>query len=107
MFHGPALPRVSKSAIRRTHPSWLRRGRSGLPLSTIHGPWHGLVRGQRDDTLQPHGAVVKFVIDSEPDTDIELIAHMALTSLCEDHLTATTALPIALLLIRNQENLIW
>jgi hypothetical protein len=59
VFHGPALPGVLESAIQRTHPSWLRRGRSGLTLPTVHGLWHGLVRGQRDDTLQPHRAVVR------------------------------------------------
>jgi hypothetical protein len=37
------------------------------------------------------------VIDSEPDTGIEIMAHIALTSLCEDRLTATAALPITLL----------
>jgi hypothetical protein len=47
------------------------------------------------------------VIDSEPDTDIELMAHMALTSLCEDRLAATATLPIALLPIQNQENPVW
>jgi hypothetical protein len=51
MFHGLALPGVPESAIRRTHPSWLRWGRSGLPLPTVHGPRHGPVQGQRDDTL--------------------------------------------------------
>jgi hypothetical protein len=35
------------------------------------------------------------------------MAHIALTSLCEDHLAATAALPITLLLIQNQENPIW
>jgi hypothetical protein len=48
-----------------------------------------------------------FVIDSEPNNSIELMAHMALTSLCEDRLTATAALPIALLLIQNQLNPMW
>jgi hypothetical protein len=47
------------------------------------------------------------VICSEPDTGIEMMVHIALTSLCEDRLTATTALPIALLLIQNQENPVW
>jgi hypothetical protein len=42
-----------------------------------------------------------FVIGSEPDTGIEMMAHIALTSLCEDHLAATAALPIALLSIQN------
>jgi hypothetical protein len=44
-----------------------------------------------------------FVIDSEPNTGIELMAYITLTSLCEDRLAATTALPITLLPIRNQE----
>jgi hypothetical protein len=44
------------------------------------------------------------VIGSELDTGVEMMAHIALTSLCEDRLTATAALPIALLLIRDQEN---
>jgi hypothetical protein len=47
------------------------------------------------------------IISSEPDSSVELMAHIALTSLCEDHLVATAALPIALLLIRNQENPVW
>jgi hypothetical protein len=47
------------------------------------------------------------VIDSEPDTGMEMMAHIALTSLCEDHLTTTAALPIALLPIRDQENTVW
>jgi hypothetical protein len=38
---------------------------------------------------------------------VELMAHMALTSLCEDLLAATAALPIAFLPIQNQENPIW
>jgi hypothetical protein len=47
------------------------------------------------------------VIGSEPNTGVELMAHIALTSLCEDRLTATAALPIALLLIQNQKNPVW
>jgi hypothetical protein len=47
------------------------------------------------------------VIGSEPDTGVELMAHIALTSLCKDHFTAIAALPIALLLIQDQENPVW
>jgi hypothetical protein len=36
-----------------------------------------------------------------------MMAHIALTSLCEDCLAATAALPIVLLPIWNQENPIW
>jgi hypothetical protein len=35
------------------------------------------------------------------------MTHIALTSLCEDHLVATAALPIALLPIQDQGNLVW
>jgi hypothetical protein len=44
------------------------------------------------------------IISSEPDTGIERMAYITLTSPCEDHLTATAALPITLLPFRNQEN---
>jgi hypothetical protein len=47
------------------------------------------------------------IIGNELNTGVELMAHITLTSLCEDHLTATAALPIALLLIQDQENPIW
>jgi hypothetical protein len=47
------------------------------------------------------------VVGSEPNTGVELIAHIALTSLCEDRLTATAALPIVLLPMWNQENNVW
>jgi hypothetical protein len=47
------------------------------------------------------------VIGSEPDTGVELMAHIALTSLCEDHLAATATLPIELLPIQDQENPVW
>jgi hypothetical protein len=41
------------------------------------------------------------LISSEPNTGVELMAHVALTSLCEDHLAGTAALPIALLPIQD------
>jgi hypothetical protein len=43
------------------------------------------------------------LVGSEPDTTIEMMAHIVLTSLCEGHLAATTVMPITLFLIRNQE----
>jgi hypothetical protein len=42
-----------------------------------------------------------FIIGSEPDPGVELMSRIALTSMCEDHLAATVALPIALLPIQN------
>jgi hypothetical protein len=59
-----------------------------IPLDSVH-PWSGSVVG------------------SEPDTGVEMMAHITLTSLCEDRFAATAALPIALLPIRDQENLVW
>jgi hypothetical protein len=47
------------------------------------------------------------IIGSELDTDVELMVHIALTSLCEDRLVATVALPITLLLIQDQESPVW
>jgi hypothetical protein len=47
------------------------------------------------------------VIGSKPDTGVEMMVHIALTSLCEDRLPVTATLPIVLLLIQNQENPIW
>jgi hypothetical protein len=46
-------------------------------------------------------------IGSKPNTDVNMMAHIALTSLCENCLAAITALPIVLLLIQNQENPVW
>jgi hypothetical protein len=47
------------------------------------------------------------IIGGEPDTGIEMMVHITLTSLCEGRFTATTTLPITLLPIRNQENPVW
>jgi hypothetical protein len=74
-------------------------------LSTTHGmDQHEVSVMIPFDPMEPWSG---SVISSEPDTGVELMAHMALTSLCEDHLAATTTLPIALLLIQNQENPVW
>jgi hypothetical protein len=43
-----------------------------------------------------------FVVGSEPDTSVEMMVHITLTSLYEDRLAATTALLITLLPIQNQ-----
>jgi hypothetical protein len=47
------------------------------------------------------------IISSEPDTGIEMMTHIALTSLCEDRLATTAALPIMLLPIQNRKNSVW
>jgi hypothetical protein len=50
------------------------------------------------DLMEPSSG---SVIGSELDTGIEMMVHITLTSLCEDHLAATTTVPIALLLIQS------
>jgi hypothetical protein len=70
---------------------------------------HGLDRCEVSMTI-PFDPIAPWsgsVIGSEPDTGIEMMMHIALTSLCGDRLAATAALLIALLLIQNQENAIW
>jgi hypothetical protein len=64
---------------------------------------HGLDRCEVSITIpiDPAEPWSGSVIDSEPNTDVKMRAHIALTSLCEDCLTATTALPIVLLPILN------
>jgi hypothetical protein len=47
------------------------------------------------------------VIASELNTAVEMMAHAAPTYLSERRLTATAALPTALLQIWDQENLVW
>jgi hypothetical protein len=57
--------------------------------------------------LNPLEPWTRTVVSSKPDTTIEQMAHVALTSQCESRLATTTTMPIALFLIRNQENPMW
>jgi hypothetical protein len=70
---------------------------------------HGLDQCEVSMTLpfDPTEPWLGFIIGSEPDTGVEMMTHIALTSVCEDRLAATAALPITLLPILNQENPIW
>jgi hypothetical protein len=102
--HCPGFPRVLYDAL-------IRLGYNGdapvyrCRLSTAHGMDQCEVSVMIPfDPTEPWSG---SVIGSEPDIGVELMAHIALTSLCEDHLAATTALPIALLPIQDQENPIW
>jgi hypothetical protein len=102
--HCPGSPRVLYNAL-------VHLGYDGdalvycCRLSTAHGMDQCEVRVTIPfDPTEPWSG---SIISSELDTGIELMAHMALTSLCVDHLTATAALPITLLLIQNHENSVW
>jgi hypothetical protein len=102
--HCPGLPRVLYDAL-------IRLGYDGdapvyrCRLSRVHNldMCEVSVMIPIDPTKPWSGSI----IDSEPDISIEMMAHIALTSPCEDRLTTTTALAIALLLIRDQENPVW
>jgi hypothetical protein len=96
-----------QSAIRRTHLSWLQWGRSSLPLPTVHGPRMDQCKVSVMIPFDPTEWWLASVIGSEPDTGVELMAHIALTSLCEECLVAMVALPIMILSIWNQENPVW
>jgi hypothetical protein len=102
--HCPGLPRVLYDTL-------IHLGYDGdapvyrCRLSTAHGMDQCEVSVMIPfDPTEPWSG---SIIGNEPDTGVELMAHITLTSLCEDHLVATAALPIALLLIQDQENLVW
>jgi hypothetical protein len=70
----PELPGVPENAIRRTYQSWLHWGRSGIPLQTVQV--YDLDRCEISmmipfDPVQPWSG---YVISSEPDTDVEMMA---------------------------------
>jgi hypothetical protein len=57
--------------------------------------------------LNPVEPWMGTIISIEPDTTIEHTALIALTSLYESRLVSTVVMPIALFLIRYQENPVW
>jgi hypothetical protein len=57
--------------------------------------------------LNPTEPWMTTVIGVELDETVEQMGQVALTSLCETHLVDTTAMPIALFSIRNQEDPVW
>jgi hypothetical protein len=102
--HCPGFPRVLYDAL-------IRLGYYGDAL--VYRCWlstaHGIDQCEVSVTIpfDPMELWSGSVIGSEPDTGVELMVHIALTSLCEDHLAATAAQSIALLPIQDQENPIW
>jgi hypothetical protein len=102
--HCPGFPRVLYDAL-------IRLGYDGdaliyhCRLSTTHGMDQCEVSVMIP--FDPTEPWLGSVISSEPDTGVELMVHIALTTLCENHLAATAALPIMLLSIQDQENPIW
>jgi hypothetical protein len=96
--HCPGFPRVLYDALLR-----LSFDRDTLIYRCQLSKAHDLGRCEFSVTIpfDPTEPWSGSIISSEPDTSIEMMAHIALTSLCEDRLTATAALPITLLPIWN------
>jgi hypothetical protein len=97
-LHCPRFPRVLYDVL-------IRLGYDGdalvyrCRLSTVHDLDRCEVKVMIPlDSVHPWSL---SVISSEADTSVEMMAHIALTSLCEDRLAAIEALPIALLPIQN------
>jgi hypothetical protein len=96
--HCPRFPRVLYDAL-------IHLGYDGdtliyrCRLSTAHGMDQCKV--SVTIPFDPTKPWLGSVIGSESDTGIQLMAHIALTSLCEDRLAATTTLPIVILPIQN------
>jgi hypothetical protein len=57
--------------------------------------------------LNPMELWMSTIIRVELDETVEQTAQIALTSLCETHLTDTAVMPIVLFPIRNQEDPVW
>jgi hypothetical protein len=92
--HGPGLLRVLYDArIRLGYDGDALVYRCRLSMA------HGIDQCEVSMTIpfDPMDPWSMSIIGSEPDIGVELMAHMVLTSLCEDRLTATAALPITLL----------
>jgi hypothetical protein len=102
--HCPGFPRVQYDTL-------IHLGYDGDALIYRYrlSKAHGLDRCEVSVTIpfDPTKPWSGSVISREPNSGVEMMAHIALTSLCEDRLTATATLPIVLLPIRNQENPIW
>jgi hypothetical protein len=106
------VPRVSTGrGFQERYKTLIRLGYNGnAPVYHCRQSMaHGLDRCEVSMTIvfDPTEPWSGFITSSQPDTGVEMMAHIALISLCEDHLAATAALSITLLLIQNQENLIW
>jgi hypothetical protein len=88
-----------------------RLGYNGdVPLySCLSFQAHGLNRCEVkvDISLNPMAPWIGSIVGSEADDAVEKMAHVALTSLCESHIAATAAMPIALFPIHNQEDPEW
>jgi hypothetical protein len=97
--HCSGFPRVLYNAL-------LRLGYNGdIPIYRYRlSNAHGLDVCEVSVTIpfNPMAPWMGTVISSKPDTTIEQMAHVALTSLCERRLAATAVMPIMLFLIRNQ-----
>jgi hypothetical protein len=102
--HRPSFPRVLYDALRQLcydGDAHVYRGR----MSMAHG--QDKCEVNMVIPLNPMEPWMATAIGVKLDETVEQTAQVALTSLCETHLTDTAAMPIALFPICNQENPVW
>jgi hypothetical protein len=102
--HRPGFPRVLYVALRQLGydgDALIYRGR----MSMAHG--QDKCEVSVVIPLNPMEPWMETIIGVELDETVEQTAQVALTSLCETRLADTAAMPIALFLIRNQEDTMW
>jgi hypothetical protein len=102
--HRPGFPRVMYDTLRQlgyNRDAPVYRGR----MSMAHGQDKCEVNVVIP--LNPTKPWMVTVIGVELDETVEQTTQVALTSLCETRLADTTAMPIALFPIRNQEDPVW
>jgi hypothetical protein len=82
---------------------WASIARGFRECYTTHSSVHGMYQCEVSMMIpfNPTETWSGSIIGSEPNTGVEMMEHIALTSLCEDRLAATVALHIVLLPIWN------
>jgi hypothetical protein len=102
--HCPGFPRV-------LYDSLIRPGYNGdVPiyhcrLTKVHGL--DVCEVNMMIPFDPMMSWMGTFVGSEPDTTVEQMAHVALTSLCESRIAATTVMPSPLFPNCNEENHMW
>jgi hypothetical protein len=102
--HRPGFPRVMYDALRQLSYNGDVPVYRGC-MSMAHGQDKCEINVMIP--LNPTESWMAIVIGVELDETVEQTTQVTLTSLCESRLADTAAMPIALFLIHNQEDLVW
>jgi hypothetical protein len=102
--HHPGFPRVLYDALRQLGYNGdvpVYRGRMSMAHSQDRCEVNVVI------PLNPMEPRMATIIGVELDETVEQTTQITLTSLCENHVADTSVMPIALFLIRNQEDPVW